>query len=54
MEKLIQQLDWLTEELTANSLANQRCDITGWNLTESMAAIAFELKEIKEELRNQK
>ena len=48
MEKLIQQLADTTDELTLNSLANQRCDFTGWNLTEAMVQIAFELKRMND------
>ena len=48
MEKLIESLDFMTTEVTANSLANQRCDFTGWNLTEAMVQIAFELKRMND------
>lgn len=44
MEQLAKELEYMTQELSANSLANQRCDITGWSLTEAMVAIAMELK----------
>ena len=47
-KELTDQLDYMTNELTANSLSNQRCDFTGWNLTEAKVQIAFELKRMND------
>lgn len=44
MEKLAEAMDWMTQEVTANALSNQRCDFTGWNLTEAVVALALEFK----------
>jgi len=43
-EELTKQLDYMVSEITDNSLANQRCDFTGWNLTEAIVNIGLELK----------
>ena len=54
MEKLVKEIEYMTQELSANSLANQRCDFTGWNLTEAMVAIALELKRWNDREEGQK
>lgn len=44
-KEMIKQMDYMTSELTENSLSNQRCDFTGWSLTEAMSNIALEMRE---------
>ena len=45
---LEKQLDHMTEELTNNMLANQRCDFTGWSITECLSSFVFEFKRMND------